>query len=84
MVIPFSAFKNELSVKFGWHLILLWPFSETDAAAIRARSRHAPARATAGFSLIETREITPLLGASGRGAVRPQVVAFSATKFAYV
>jgi hypothetical protein len=36
-----------LSMKFGWHLIPVWLFSETNAAAMRA---HARARFTpAGF-----------------------------------
>jgi hypothetical protein len=38
MVIPFSAFekrRKSLSAKFGWRLILLWPFNETNAAAMR-------------------------------------------------
>jgi hypothetical protein len=48
MVIPFSAFekrRKSLSAKFGWHLILLWPFSETNAAAMRAmETRAGPCR----------------------------------------
>jgi hypothetical protein len=36
MVIPFPFEKQGklLSTKFGWRLILLWPFSETNAAAM--------------------------------------------------
>jgi hypothetical protein len=38
-VIPFSAFEKKrrefLSAKFGGRLILLWPFSETNATAMR-------------------------------------------------
>jgi hypothetical protein len=26
--------KNALSTKFGWRLILMWPFDETNAAAV--------------------------------------------------
>jgi hypothetical protein len=38
MVIPFPVEKRTklLSPKFGWRLILLWPFDETNAAAMRA------------------------------------------------
>jgi hypothetical protein len=34
MVIPFQfeKLRKLLSAKFGWRLILMWPFSETNAA----------------------------------------------------
>jgi hypothetical protein len=39
MLIPFFVWKNfypRISTKFGWRLIPMWPFSETNAAAMRA------------------------------------------------
>jgi hypothetical protein len=34
-----SCSRKLLSTKFGWRLIPMWPFSETNAAAMRAETR---------------------------------------------
>jgi hypothetical protein len=38
MVMPFQFEEwGKLSTKSGWHLILMWPFGETNAAHARRR-----------------------------------------------
>ncbi len=75
MFIPFSALFQRLktikslSAKFVWRLILLWPFSETNATATRNSQKAAAWRGPRRVSIVETHEITPyLLGVSRQGS----------------
>jgi hypothetical protein len=43
--------RQFLSTKFGWRLILLWPFSETTAAAMRVFDAAQPSIAVATFTV---------------------------------
>jgi hypothetical protein len=56
MVIPFQFEKQKLlSTKFGYRLILMWPFSETNAAAMRTLKDTAYAESSAQRAKRKTR-----------------------------
>jgi hypothetical protein len=68
-IFPDHALEKLLSMKFGWRLIPMWPFSETNAAAMRAKARRFTSAGFRGRNLFAARQFYDDSGGTGKPAV---------------